>query len=291
MLVVKELAKCASLELSGLEDHVPDPDAFRVRDLIVELDLHPILRTPGDHDADMVQRAWTQLIGEIKSHLSQSTTVVIRGWTPALSLRFSKPFMALHFGNLGQRCQWVDGILVAANRESSDTIPVHRTTTLNAFIDEVDNPSTCGNFLDGKDTTPSVPAWAAPLLDSTSAWNHTMHLRFTQKPKKKKVPKVTVEESGPTSIRAATWTSQGWRLVTHPGYVTFPHHDCCGMATYVIANVGAKVWAVMRPKRTLCPDSLEGLSEVFHRAITLSREGTFSEADVATVCLEEGDVM
>lgn len=225
--------------------------------------------------------------------MAESTSVVIRGWTPALSMKFSKGSMSLQFGNIGQRCQWIDGVRLAACRDSSEVGEYHQVTTLEKFVDMVKDTSTCGNYLDAKDVNPSPPTWVTPLLDSTVAWNHTLHLTFTQNAKKNKgkAPVTMVEQRAPSTIRSATWTSQGWRLVTHPGFVTFPHHDCCGMGTYVIGNCGAKIWGVIRPKRDICPNSLKNLGSIFRLATTLDNQGIFSDADVATVCLEEGDVM
>ncbi|KAF8449185.1 hypothetical protein L210DRAFT_3640789 [Boletus edulis BED1] len=100
-----------------------------------------------------------------------------------------------------------------------------------------------------------------------------------------------VVEDAPKVIRSGTWSSQGWRLVTHPGYLTLPHHDCCGMGTYVIGNSGAKLWAVMHPKWDVCPSSFKGLLRSLTIASELSPEDEFSDADIATVFLEEGDVM
>ncbi|KAG6372927.1 hypothetical protein JVT61DRAFT_6961 [Boletus reticuloceps] len=60
---------------------------------------------------------------------------------------------------------------------------------------------------------------------------------------------------------------------------------------YVVGNDGAKMWAVIRPKRDVCPKSLEGLSEVLDTTATLSSEGLFLDADIAMVCLERGDTM
>ncbi|KAG6374921.1 hypothetical protein JVT61DRAFT_3664 [Boletus reticuloceps] len=63
------------------------------------------------------------------------------------------------------------------------------------------------------------------------------------------------------------------------------------MCTYVVANTGAKLWATMQPKHRKCPSSLQGLVEVFKTATTHSEQGRFSDADIAMVCLEEGDMM
>ena len=299
-LVVTDLASRASVERSGSGMCGPEPDAFRVKDLVVELELPQVLREPCACDEETLGEVLKEFLTNIRSHIAQSTAVVIRGCAPALRLRLSKTLMALQFGDLGQRCQWLDGVLLAKAMDSSDGTrkTVHRITTLDAFMDLVPDTTTCGNYLDGKDLNPIPPAWVSPLLDSTIAWNQTMHLRFVPKPnakpnakKNKQAPSYMVEEGGPSVIPADTWSSQGWRLVTHPGYLTPAHHDCCGMCTYVVGNSGAKLWAVMRPKSNVIPSSLDRLSNVLKGAVKQSEGGTFSEADIATVCLEEGDIM
>ena len=81
------------------------PDTFRVRVLVIEFELDPILRGQGDDDNETVLRALTELVGEIRSHMRESTSVVIRGCTSALRLKFSKALMGLQSGSLGNRCQ------------------------------------------------------------------------------------------------------------------------------------------------------------------------------------------
>ncbi|KAG8214274.1 hypothetical protein J3R82DRAFT_9218 [Butyriboletus roseoflavus] len=289
--VVRELARRCSLEGSGSERCGPEGDSFRKGELAVEMELDPLLRNGVDEDAEGVELAWEKMIKEIEEKLAESTTVVVRGCTSGMRLRFSKGSMGLQFGDLGQRCQWVDGVLYAADQDLPESQGIHKTTSLQRFIDLVQDTTTCGNFLDGKDLNPSTPTWATPLLHSSIAWNHTMHVRFTKAPRKKKEPILKVEERGPHVIRSSTWTSQGWRLITHSGFVTFPHHDCCGMGTYVVGNAGAKIWAIMRPKRDRCPADLEELSSVLRTSTTLSEDGTYPGSDVVTICLEEGDVM
>ena len=288
-----ELASRASVERSGSGMCGPEPDAFRVKDLVVELELPQVLREPCACDEETLGEVLKGFLTNIRSHIAQSTAVVVRGLALALRLRLSKTLMALQFGDLGQRCQWVDGVLFAKSREISPEMTIHKITTLATFMDLVPDTTTCGNYLDGKDLNPNPPAWASPLLDSTIAWNQTMHLRFVRKARKTQqaAPKVVVEGGGPLVIPSATWSSQGWRLVTHPGYLTLPHYDCCGMCTYVIGNSGAKLWAVMRPKRNILPSSLDGLPKVFQHAAKTEERGTYSKADIATVCLEEGDIM
>ncbi|KAG6369206.1 hypothetical protein JVT61DRAFT_15641 [Boletus reticuloceps] len=87
--------------------------------------------------------------------------------------------MPLQFGDLGQRCQWINSVIFTANWESAKQRIFHKTTTLETFVDLVENPAVCGNFLDAKNIKPSHPSWIDPILDSTITWNHMMHLKLT----------------------------------------------------------------------------------------------------------------
>lgn len=207
-MTVNDMASRPSVEASGSGACSPDPDAFWVRDLILELELDPVLRTPGDYDAEVTERVWKRTLDEVSFHMARGTSVVVRRCPPQVRLSFSKESMALQFGNLGQRCQWIEGSLYAASQDDVEAmLPFHMITTLEDFIDQAEDPTVCGNFLDGKDTNPCPPLWATPLFDSTTAWNHTMHLRFRQTVKKKKDQPVEIDDGGPRVIRAPTWSS------------------------------------------------------------------------------------
>ncbi|KAG6372929.1 hypothetical protein JVT61DRAFT_6963 [Boletus reticuloceps] len=210
-----------------------------------------------------------------------------------LPLNFSKKSLAHQVGNIGQRCQWIEGTWFTAREEGTEEMSYHEVTTLERFLDLVDDPNICGNFLDSKDVNSSPPTWMGPLLDLTTAWNQTMHLNFTKSKSrsKKKQSEINAQSNGLAMIRSGTWISQGWRLMSHPEFVTFPHYNRCGVCTYVIGNDGAKIWAVIRPKQGLSPKSLEGLSQVLVTAALLSPKDHFSDADIAMVCLERGDTM
>ena len=78
----------------------------------------------------------------------------------------------------------------------------------------------------------------------------------------------------------------------HPGFMMFAHHDCCGMNTYVKCDVGCKIWSIIQPKKGRCKVSNDRLHSQFEAAVELSSEDkTLLEADVVTICLEEGDIM
>ena len=99
---------------------------------------------------------------KIQGHMGQWTSVVVWGWNPPLKSSSSKSFMSLQFGNLGQSCQWVDGVQFAKFREGEEETLFHEMITLERFVDLVEDPKTCGNFLDAKDVNPSPPMWGAP---------------------------------------------------------------------------------------------------------------------------------
>lgn len=291
-LVVKALAASRSVESSGSEACSSEPDAFHVKDLVVELELDEVLRTQDQHDPEIVAEKWKNLVLEITGHMSRSTSVVIRGWTPQLNLEFSKASIQMQFGgDLGFDCMWVDGLCLASNRDlkETDRQGYHKTTTMAQFIEQAQDTSVCGNFLDGKDMNQTPPIWAKAIFDSSTAWERTAHLKWAKKAGESEP--ALFERSAPTVIRSETWTSQGWKLATHAGYLTLPHFDCCGMGTYIIGDAGGKMWATLRPRRKSCPTQLKELQQRLSEATDISKEAKFTMADVATVCLEAGDVM
>ena len=44
-----------------------------------------------------------------------------------------------------------------------------------------------------------------------------------------------------------------WKLVTGAGFLTYPHHDAGGFATYVFMKTGMKIWVIFRMKSCSSP--------------------------------------
>lgn len=40
---------------------------------------------------------------------------------------------------------------------------------------------------------------------------------------------------------------RGWDLITHGGFLTYPHHDAAGLCTYVTCRSGTKIWGYIDP--------------------------------------------
>lgn len=63
-----------------------------------------------------------------------------------------------------------------------------------------------------------------------------------------------IQQSAPTMIHSTTWSAQGWRLVTHPRFLTMPHHDCCGMNVHICHwQLGSKDVGSHAPKMQTVP--------------------------------------
>ena len=54
-------------------------------------------------------------------------------------------------------------------------------------------------------------------------------------------------EAGPHYVPFEAWRMLNWNLLTHRGYVTYPHHDAAGLCTFVGVRDGAKIWTLYAP--------------------------------------------
>jgi hypothetical protein len=251
-----------------------------------------ILQHPQNYKPDDIQKSWVGLVDRIGKSMADSKPVIVRGWIRDLPSDFSPNSMRNNFGDLGQRAQWFDTISFAQNRDidvDDDGLlpPYHFQSTLQDFLDKIEDTSVCGNWLDCRHLHPNPPSFITPLLHSTQAWNQTFHLQFIQKPTQKGY---TTSFAGPQVIKPANWSSHGWRLVSHPGAFTHPHNDCCGLCTYVVAETGCKIWAIMQPKSTEVylnrADALER-----YRNIRDQIPQSGYDCDMASIMLEDFDIM
>jgi hypothetical protein len=255
-------------------------------ELVTVLELDDVLRNPKSYSKDHVYESTNRLIKTINTNMAESRAVVVRGWNRDLPSDFTPESLRLHMGHLGQSAQWTDGITLARNRDITNPEVYHKTTSLEEFVSGIDRTDICGNWLDSKNIHPTAPFFATPIFDSTTAWNHTF--RITCESKKKNYH-VNHSES-PETIRAANWSGPGWRLVTHPGFLTWPHFDCCGFSTYAVAEEGCKLWAVMRPRTAECQTEWNNVPDLYEKILETGPDGLYP-CDMEVMVLERGDVM
>ena len=82
---------------------------------------------------------------------------------------------------------------------------------------------------------------------------------------------------------------KAWALAHHPGTFTAWHHDCDGKVTAIVPRLGAKLWSVFIPSRTLLPEEVrEIMIRLCERKLVCPES---HEGSVVTLLLKEGDLL
>ena len=82
----------------------------------------------------------------------------------------------------------------------------------------------------------------------------------------------------------------GWDLLTHGGFLTYPHHNAAGLCTYVTMQSGSKIWGYLDTPNSHNVDEetlFRDLNNIFHNNINLD----FMKYKVATILLQHGDTL
>jgi len=66
----------------------------------MEVQVDEVLQGTGDHNVEMVEKAWELLVEMIRMHLWKSMLVIMRGCAPQLKVRLSMLLMGLNSGTL-----------------------------------------------------------------------------------------------------------------------------------------------------------------------------------------------
>ncbi|KAG6369558.1 hypothetical protein JVT61DRAFT_14261 [Boletus reticuloceps] len=149
------------------------------------------------------------------------------------------------------------------------------------FLTLADDEAECLNLLDLPNYQPEVPIFVRPMSDNVNAKAATMNVNHLPKTGKNK----DKEYYGVQTVR-------GWDLMTHGGFVTYPHHDASGLCTYMNVRSGTRIWAYIdtatdTPKGT-------GTSALFSEWDTLFLGSCMSQdADlpIGTLLLARGDTL
>jgi hypothetical protein len=102
----------------------------------------------------------------------------------------------------------------------------------------------------------------------------------------------TFSEMGPYAWIWDGVKSFVWDLFTHPGFLTYPHQDASGFATYALMRTGCKIWCILRPK---IDSSVNSRSKLFDILRIMLRQHPHLDyqgvSDSYTIFLMEGDVL
>ena len=91
-------------------------------------------------------------------------------------------------------------------------------------------------------------------------------------------------------ISGDTERVRGWDLMTHGGFLTYPHHDASGNCTYMTVRSGTKIWAYLdTPEK-----SSKGSKELFSKWDSLfagRSEAGSTDTSIGTLVLSKGDTL
>lgn len=95
---------------------------------------------------------------------------------------------------------------------------------------------------------------------------------------------------GVQGILGDTERVRGWDLITHGGFLTYGHHDACGLCTYTTPRSGSKIWVYLG---TLDEDEkdLESLFEAWDRLFAEGLEMRLPDVPVGALVLRKGDTL
>lgn len=128
---------------------------------------------------------------------------------------------------------------------------IHHKLTMKAFIIARDKEEKCLNFLNLPNLLLNVSIFAShvcsclqsfsnifrPLSDNINAKSMMMNDCYLPRKGDKNLHSIQVITGDSKKIR-------GWDLLIHDIFLTYFHHDICGLAMYIMVQLGVKIWAI-----------------------------------------------
>jgi hypothetical protein len=109
----------------------------------------------------------------------------------------------------------------------------------------------------------------------------------TCKGKKRSEYQLNTERVGQRLVLEDQVRTLNWVLSCHGGFITHPHHDAAGYATFMILNCGAKFWAIQKPDLSTETPNRQELYAAFDQLLS-GKEGSQM---AGCLLLEQGDVL
>lgn len=186
-----------------------------------------------------------ECLNRIRVALKKGFSVVVYPYRKTPADEFNEAGIERLCGPLSQVLEWQDAHKRQEWRESSaeETIGsfpnIAQRSTLGEFVAKADDPDTCGNLLDLPIFSPGeVPWFISAISDDRFSWSMTKDRGYS----------AVNNHTGPQDMTHDVWRMLNWILLTMGGFVTYPHHDAEGLATYVGVRDGAKIWTIYAPQ-------------------------------------------
>ncbi|KAL4061811.1 hypothetical protein J3A83DRAFT_4197074 [Scleroderma citrinum] len=228
------------------------------------------------------------LVSRIQDALSLGSAILVHGWDPKPTLDFTVEDIQLYRPTMAQSVSVQDTALCAGEQtlgRKADLSKVHNTTTIEKFIWDADEEKVCMNLLDLPNPQPDVPIFLRELSDTINAKLMTMndcYLPDTSKNCDKCY-------YGVQAILGDTERLQGWDLLMHGGFLTYPHHNAGSLCTYVTVRSGSKIWGYFdTPGSDIArwDDLFKAWDNIFQDNIAL----TFKKCNLGTILLEQDPI-
>ncbi|KAF8119971.1 hypothetical protein EV363DRAFT_1193812 [Boletus edulis] len=179
----------------------------------------------------------------------------------------------------------------AAKRNFEESIVVG---DLVEFVTSAEGDNThVWNCLDLPVLNPEVPALVRITMDDQHALMATARESYTVSADMESGQETAKEnDRGPQMIHLDSWRSGGWDVFTHGGFMTFPHHDAGGQATFSYVRVGAKLWGYLALQNVDNNDQaavLQAWTKYYNTP--LAGDTYHKGVDVGTVLLERDAIL
>lgn len=150
--------------------------------------------------------------------------------------------------------------------EISQGSPIHHRGRLRAFLNSVNNPQFCGNLLDIGSQDLHRPWFvrcesilalvyrfhltemSSDVSDHSQAMVNTEKKKFNFEASKDPKRRVKAEARAPDMLPYDCVAINEWKLVASACFLTYPHQDAGGYATWIEVEDGLKIWVILRPK-------------------------------------------
>ncbi|KAI5981118.1 hypothetical protein EDD15DRAFT_2380326 [Pisolithus albus] len=182
---------------------------------------------------------------KIRQTLARGTAVLLHGWEPERAMEFNMKDIAEIRPLLSQTIKWQDANIRARTFERSPSSRSYGDYivegTLQDFVRASTDANSCSNCLDLPTLVPEVPHFLRGILDDRSALIITGTEAYVST-KGESTKGDCSGLNGPQLMHFDTWRSCAWDIITHGGFLTYPHHDATGFLTYSYVRAGAKLW-------------------------------------------------
>ncbi|KAG9310697.1 hypothetical protein JVU11DRAFT_9291 [Chiua virens] len=231
----------------------------------------------------------------IRNILSHGSAVLLRGWRPEALVEVTMEAIEGYMPPVDQKISYQDARererLFGTKLEDRVYNSIIKFGTLKDFVEAAREGKEVWNCLDLPCPDQEVPALVRRLMDDQYALRAVHREGYSAAPSADS-PRAVVTDTAPRVMYVDGLNSTGWDLITHAGFLTYPHHDAAGYLTFSFMRGGGKFWGYIILKDVDHQDQ-RAVIDAWDRYYTqpLAAETVDRGVEVGTVVLEEDAVL